>query len=241
MPVIDTALHWTNVITSNYGWSIIIVTALFNLVFFPLRYKSSVSMKRAAKLQPQMKELQAKMKKYKPTDPQFKELQTEQMALMKQGNPLGGCLPLLLQFPFFWAFFTYFSTSFVVRKQPWIGWVHDLTAPDPYYILPVLMCAAQIGSMLITPMPNSDDPAMKMQRRLMTWVMPIAFTYFFFITAPSGLMLYWMTLNLVGIGIQYVINKMMPPDVQGAIEPPAKTSKKSSKNPPAAELVGSEK
>src|SRR5690606_35218737 len=105
IPVIDTALDWTNKITHNYGWSIIIVTTLFNLLFFPLRYKSSVAMKRAAKLQPRMKELQAKMKKYKATDPQFKELQQEQLALMKEGNPLGGCLPMLIQFPFFWAFF----------------------------------------------------------------------------------------------------------------------------------------
>ena len=246
MPVIDGALDWTNKVTHNYGWSIIIVTALFNLLFFPLRYKSSVAMKRAAKLQPRMKDLQARMKKYKATDPQFKELQQEQIALMKEGNPLGGCLPMLVQFPFFWAFFIYFTTTFVVRRQPWMGWVDDLTAPDPYYILPVLMCAAQIGSMLVMPMPNADDPAVKMQRQLMTWVMPIVFTYFFLVAAPSGLVLYWMTLNLVGIGIQFAINKMIPSDD----EPPAdqgvkpnggksKSKKKSQNRPP--ELVGSEK
>jgi YidC/Oxa1 family membrane protein insertase len=229
-------------ITGNYGWSIVIVTTLFNLLFFPLRYKSTVSMKRAAKLQPRMKELQEKIKKYKPTDPQYKELQTEQMALMKEGNPLGGCLPMLVQFPFFWAFFVYFTTTFVVRQQPWILWVKDLTAPDPYYILPILMCIAQIGSTMIMPMPQSDDPAMKMQRRLMTWVMPVVITYFFLVAAPSGLVLYWMTLNLVGIGVQYAINKMMPPDVQTSATPadggPGKKSKKSASS---AELVGSGK
>ncbi len=241
IPIIDWALQLTNRLTGNYGWSIIVVTAIFNLLFFPLRYKSSVSMKRAAKLQPRMKDLQERMKKVKPTDPAFKELQSEQFALMKEGNPLGGCLPLLLQFPFFWAFFVYFTTSFVVRKQPWVGWVHDLTAPDPHYVLPVLMCAAQIGSMLVMPMPNSDDPVMKMQRRLMTWVMPIVFTYFFFVAAPSGLMLYWMTLNLAGIGIQFAINKMMPPDLKDVPVPVPAASGKKSKKGGSRELVGSEK
>lgn len=245
MPVIDFALQATNKITGNYGWSIVIVTTLFNLLFFPLRYKSSVAMKRAAKLQPRMKELQAKMKKYKPTDPQFKDLQQEQIALMKEGNPLGGCLPMLVQFPFFWAFFIYFTTTFVVRRQPWFGWVDDLTAPDPYYILPVLMCAAQIGSMLIMPMPNADDPVVKMQRRMMTWVMPIVFTYFFLVAAPSGLVLYWMTLNLVGIGIQFAINKMIPsdeePPADQGVKPDGGKSKSKKRQNRSPELVVSEK
>lgn len=242
IPVIDGALRFTNRLTGNWGWSIIIVTTLFNLLFFPLRYKSTISMKRAAKLQPQMKELQEKLKKYKPTDPQFKELQAEQMRLMKEGNPLGGCLPMLIQFPFFWAFFVYFTTTFVVRQQPWILWVKDLTAPDQYYVLPILMCAAQIGSTMIMPMPQSDDPAMKMQRRLMTWVMPVVITYFFLVAAPSGLVLYWMTLNLVGIGVQYAINKMLPPDVQQSPEPTNGKGKKPKKGASSsAELVGSEK
>lgn len=138
---------------------------------------------------------------------------------------------MLVQFPFFWAFFIYFTTTFVVRQQPWILWVKDLTAPDPYYILPVIMCIAQIGSTMITPMPQSDDPGMKMQRRLMTWVMPIVITYFFLIAAPSGLVLYWMTLNIVGIGMQFAINKMMPPDVQQTAEPAGSKKKGSKKGP----------
>jgi YidC/Oxa1 family membrane protein insertase len=243
IPVIDGALEITNRITGNYGWSIIIVTMLFNLLFFPLRYKSSVAMKRAAKLQPRMKELQEKLKKYKPTDPQFKEVQAEQMALMKEGNPLGGCLPMLVQFPFFWAFFVYFTTTFDVRQQPWIGWVQDLTAPDAYYILPVVMCAAQIGATQLMPMPQSDDPAMKMQRTLMTWVMPVFITYFFLVAAPSGLVLYWLTLNLMGIVMQYAINRMLPADVQQVPPPGGKGSKKNKepKKPSPTELVGSEK
>jgi YidC/Oxa1 family membrane protein insertase len=211
---IDKSLRITGDITGNYGLAIIVVTALVNLLFFPLRYKSTVSIRKAAKLQPRMKELQAKMKKLKMDDPEYKRLQSEQMDLMRQGNPLGGCLPLLLQLPIFWAFFNYFTTSFVVRQQPFFLWVSDLSSHDPYYVLPVVMCAAQIGSTMLTPMPNSDDPALKMQRTLMTWVMPIVFAVFFFASAPSGLMLYWLTTNVAGIGIQLAINKMLPPDQQ---------------------------
>jgi YidC/Oxa1 family membrane protein insertase len=120
--------------------------------------------------------------------------------------------------PFFWAFFVYFTTSFDVRHTPWLGWVTDLSAPDPYYILPVLMCGAQIGSTMITPMPASDDPAMRFQRTLMTWVLPVVFTYFFLVAAPSGLVLYWMTLNLVGIGSQFLINRIMPQEQEAAAQ-----------------------
>jgi len=243
---IDQALRFVDRFTGNYGVAIIIVTAFVNLLFFPLRYKSTISMRRAAKLQPRMKELQAKMKKVKMDDPEYRKLQAEQMDLMRQGNPLGGCLPLLLQLPIFWAFFNYFTTSFVVRQQPFFGWVSDLSSHDPYYVLPVVMCAAQIGSTMLTPMPNSDDPALKMQRTLMTWVMPIVFAVFFFASAPSGLMLYWLTTNVAGIGIQLAINKMLPPDPQdqnGAGEQSGKGSgkgkKKGSGSEPSPELAGS--
>jgi YidC/Oxa1 family membrane protein insertase len=242
---IDWALRFIDRFTGNYGVAIIIVTALVNLLFFPLRYKSTVSMRKAAKLQPRMKELQAKMKKLKMDDPEYKKLQSEQMELMRQGNPLGGCLPLLLQLPIFWAFFNYFTTSFVVRQQPFFAWVRDLSSHDPYYVLPVVMCAAQIGSTMLTPMPNSDDPALKMQRMLMTWVMPIVFAVFFFASAPSGLMLYWLTTNVAGIGIQLAINKMLPPDQQnqnGAGVTSGKGPKgkqKGSGTEPSPELAGS--
>lgn len=212
IPLIDSAVRAAYAVTHNYGWAIILITAAVNLLFFPLKYRSTVAMKRAAKMQPKMKELQAKMKKYKADDPEYKQLQVEQMQLMREGNPLGGCLPLLLQLPIFWSFLIYFTTSFVVRQQPFIGWVHDLSSSDPYYLLPILMCAAQIGSTMITPMPNSDDPGQKMQRQIMTWVMPVIFAVFFFASAPSGLMLYWMTSNLVGIAIQFAINRMIPKD-----------------------------
>jgi YidC/Oxa1 family membrane protein insertase len=167
---------------------------------------------------------------------------------MRQGNPLGGCLPLLLQLPIFWAFFNYFTTSFVVRQQPFFAWVRDLSSHDPYYVLPVVMCAAQIGSTMLTPMPNSDDPALKMQRTLMTWVMPVVFAVFFFASAPSGLMLYWLTTNVAGIGIQLAINKLLPPDEQnqngagvtsGKGSSGPKGKQKGSGTEPRPELAGS--
>lgn len=233
--LIDWSLRLTHRFVPNYGWAIVLLTTLFNLVFFPLKYKSTVAMRRAAKMQPRMKELQERMKKVKFDDPEFKKLQSEQMQLMREGNPLGGCLPLLIQMPFFWAFFVYLTTSFLVRREPFFLWVQDLSSPDPYYLLPVLMVIAQIGATMIMPMPATDDPAMKMQRMLMTWVMPIVFAYFFLASAPSGLVLYWMTLNLVNVAIQLTINRMLPPE---PVEPPSGPDGKKKKPKPATDPEG---
>lgn len=195
----------------NYGWAIIVVTILINLVLWPLRASSSKKMKRAAKHQPRMKELQEKLKKLKDNpkknEREIQQVQQEQMALMKEANPLGGCLPLLLQLPIFWAVYMYLSMSLDVRHAPWFGWIHDLSQPDPYKILPIVMCVTMIASTQLTPQPATADPSMKMQRIMMTWLMPILLTWFFFLGAPSGLVLYWMVSNLVGVVMQLVINK----------------------------------
>jgi YidC/Oxa1 family membrane protein insertase len=168
-------------------------------------------MKKAAKHQPRMKELQDRMKKLKENpkknERELQQLQQEQLALMKEANPLGGCLPLLLQMPIFWAFFVYLTISLDVRQAPWILWIKDLSTPDPYYALPVVMCVTMILSTKLTPQPASADPSMKMQRIMMTWLMPIMLTWLFFFSAPSGLVLYWMVSNIVGVAIQLVINK----------------------------------
>lgn len=196
----------------NFGWAIVVITALVNLLLFPLRWYSSKKMKQAAKYQPRMKELQEKMKKLKEnpkrSEKEMLALQQEQMALMKEANPMGGCLPLLLQMPIFWSFFIFLSISLDMRHAHWIGWVTDLSKPDPYYILPIIMCVTMIASTALMPQPPSVDPAMKMQRIMMTWFMPLMLTWFFFLSAPSGLVLYWMVSNIVGVGIQLVINKL---------------------------------
>lgn len=196
---------------NNYGWAIVAVTVLINLTLSPLRFYSSKKMKKAAKHQPRMKELQDRMKKLKENPKKYErelqELQTEQLALMKEANPLGGCMPLLLQMPIFWAVYLYLSSSLDVRHAPWTLWIHDLSRSDPFKLLPIIMCVTMIASTMLTPQPPSADPSMKMQRIMMTWLMPIMLTYFFFFSAPSGLVLYWMVSNVVGVAIQLFINR----------------------------------
>jgi YidC/Oxa1 family membrane protein insertase len=211
IPVLAWSLNTFNKIFHNYGWAIVATTVLLNLFLFPLRYTSSKKMKKAAKHQPRMKELQDRMKKLKENPKKYErelqELQQEQLALMKEANPLGGCLPLLLQMPIFWAVYMYLGMSLDVRHEPWILWIDDLSRPDRLGILPIVMCVTMIASTMITPQPASADPSMKMQRIMMTWLMPIMLTWFFFFSAPSGLVLYWMVSNIVGVAMQYVINK----------------------------------
>ena len=212
VPVIGWALDGLAALFHNYGWSIVLVTIIINLALSPLRWYSSKKMKKAAKHQPRMKELQDKIKKLKDNpkkhERELTQLQQEQMALMKEANPLGGCLPLLLQMPIFWAFFVYLTISLDVRHAPWMLWLKDLSTPDPYKILPIVMCVTMIASTKLTPQPATADPSMKMQRVMMTWFMPIMLTWFFFLNAPSGLVLYWMVSNLVGVVIHLVINKV---------------------------------
>ncbi|HKQ75888.1 MAG TPA: membrane protein insertase YidC [Blastocatellia bacterium] len=196
------ALRYINQFTHNFGWSIVILTVALNMLFFPLRWRSSIVMKRAAALQPQMKDIQERMKKLEKNDPRMLDLQKEQIALMKQGNPLMGCLPLLLQMPFFMAVFAILTVSIEVRNAPFIGWIHDLSSRDPYYILPIVMCVTMIAQTALTP--TTADP---IQKKLQ-YVLPVILTVAFFISAPAGLVLYWMVGNLVGVAQQYIINRL---------------------------------
>lgn len=210
VPVLAAALNRLRSLFGNYGWAIVGVTVLINLALSPLRFYSSKKMKKAAKHQPRMKELQERMKKLKENpkkhERELQELQQEQLALMKEANPLGGCMPLLLQMPIFWAVYLYLGSSLDVRHAPWILWLQDLSRPDPYKILPIVMCVTMIASTKLTPQPATADPSMKMQRVMMTWLMPIMLTWLFFFSAPSGLVLYWMVSNMVGVLIQLWIN-----------------------------------
>ncbi len=208
--LMQTVLLTIHSFTHNYGWAIVIMTILINMLFFPLRWKSSVTMKKAAALQPKMKELQERMKKIDKNDPRMVELQKEQLDLMKQGNILTGCLPLLLQMPFFTAIYLILTVSIEVRKEPFFGWMKDLSSPDPIYLLPIIMCAAMILQTKLTPTPATVDPAQQQAQKMMQYVMPVMLTAFFFIRAPLGLVLYWMVGNLVGVGQQYLINRITP-------------------------------
>ncbi|HMB28444.1 MAG TPA: membrane protein insertase YidC [Blastocatellia bacterium] len=226
------ALRAINHVTHNFGWSIVILTVALNMLFFPLRWRSSVIMKRAAALAPRMKDVQERMKKLDKNDPRMLELQKEQIALMKEGNPLMGCLPLLLQMPFFIAVFAILTVSIEVRNAPFFGWIHDLSSMDPFYILPIVMCVTMIAQTALTP--STADPIQKKVQ----YVMPLVLTVAFFRTAPAGLVLYWMVSNLVGVAQQYIINRLNPTnppaaatDTSGSDGPGPKSPKGRPKSP----------
>ncbi|NOT59066.1 MAG: membrane protein insertase YidC, partial [Acidobacteria bacterium] len=144
------ALRTLNQYTHNWGWAIVLLTIALNMIFFPLRYFSSKKMKAAAAMQPQMKALQDEMAKLGKDDPRVMELQKKQLSLMKDANPLMGCLPLLLQMPFFIAVFAVLTVSIEVRHAPFFGWLKDLSAPDPYWLLPIIMCVTMIAQTALT-------------------------------------------------------------------------------------------
>jgi YidC/Oxa1 family membrane protein insertase len=198
------ALKWVNEFVGNFGWSIIILTILINLVMFPLRHKSAVSMRKMQQIQPQVKAIQDRYAKLKMTDPARQKMNQELMELYKAkgANPASGCLPMLLTFPVLFAFYAFLSQAIELRGAPWILWIHDLSRHDPYYVTPVLMGASQFLQTKM--MPATGDPA---QQRMMMF-MPLMFMVFF-LWAPSGLVLYWLCSNLWTIGQQYFTNRLL--------------------------------
>ncbi|HET6962006.1 MAG TPA: membrane protein insertase YidC, partial [Terriglobia bacterium] len=150
------ALKWIHSYVRNYGVAIVALTLLINLALFPLKYKSIVSAQKMQKVQPQMKAIQEKFKKLKPTDPKRQQMNAEVMALYKEHgvNPLGGCLPLLLQMPFFIAFYNVLSVAIELRHAPFILWIKDLSAADHTYILPILMTVTMVVMQKMTPTPT---------------------------------------------------------------------------------------
>ncbi len=198
-------MKWMYTGIPNYGWVIVGLTILINLLLFPLKWKSLQSAFMMQKVAPQMRAIQARYKQYKFNDPRKQEMQKEIMALYKQHgvNPLGGCLPLLLQLPFFYGFYTVLSTAIELRQAPWFGWIQDLSQKDPYYVLPLLMGGMMYVSTKMTPI-STPDPA---QQRMMQ-LFPLFLT-FLFLQVSSGLVLYWTTSNVVGIAQQWFINKRM--------------------------------
>lgn len=202
--------------TGSYGVAIILFTIVIYSLFFPLKWRSSKAMKKAQKLAPKMKELQEKMKGMKQNDPRMKELQMDQLRLMKEGNPLGGCLPLLIQMPFLFALYRAITISLDFRQASFL-WIPDLSAAEPYliHILPILMTGTMIVLQLVTPAPSTDP----MQRKMMAVGMPI-FMLFFLWSAPSGLVLYWLVGNIVGFTQQFLINRWTKSDDEEVPAPP---------------------
>jgi YidC/Oxa1 family membrane protein insertase len=188
----------------NWGFAIIILTFLIKIVFFPLTYSSTKSMAKMQELQPKIKALRAKYKKAKQDINQRRQMNEEMMRLYKEHgiNPAGGCLPILIQIPVFWGFFRMLVVAMEFRHSPFILWIKDLSVHDPYYVTPILMGATQFISQKMTP--TSADPA---QAKMML-IMPVVMTVFF-MNFQSGLVLYWLTNNVLQIGQQYVMNRMM--------------------------------
>jgi YidC/Oxa1 family membrane protein insertase len=203
--------------TGSYGVAIIIFTIVIYSLFFPLKWRSSKAMKKAQKLAPKMKELQEKIKGLKQNDPRLKELQVEQLRLMKEGNPLGGCLPLLIQMPFLFALYRAITISLDFRQARFL-WLPDLSGGDPFHVLEVLMAGTMIVLQLITPAPSADP----LQRKIMAIGMPVFMLYVLW-GAPSGLLLYWLVGNIVGFSQQFLINHLTKSEDD--TEPPAKNSK----------------
>ena len=210
------ALKWINQYIGNYGWSIILLTIGINLVLFPLRHKSVVSMRRMQEIQPQVKAIQDRYAKLKVTDPARQKMNTELMELYKARgvNPASGCVPMLLTMPVLFAFYALLSVAIELRGAPFGLWIHDLSRYDPLFITPVLMGITQFWQTRLTP--TTGDPA---QQRMMMF-MPLMFMVFF-VWAPSGLVIYWFVSNLWSIGQQYLTNQLIGPPPQHVLRPAA--------------------
>jgi YidC/Oxa1 family membrane protein insertase len=187
----------------NWGFCIIILTIIIKILFFPLTYSSTKSMAKMQELQPKMKAIRAKYKKAKQDIAQRRKMNEEIMKLYKEHgvNPAGGCLPILIQLPIFWGFFQMLRTSIEFRDSPFILWIRDLSVKDPYYVTPILMGVTQYINQKMTP--TSADPT---QQKMML-IMPVVMTLFF-MNFSSGLVLYWLTNNVLQIGQQYIMNRL---------------------------------
>lgn len=203
------ALNWVNGYVGNYGWSIVLLTALINIAMFPLRHKSVVSMRRMQEIQPEVKIIQERYAKLKMSDPARGKMNTEMMNLYRERgvNPASGCVPMLLTMPVLFAFYSMLSVAVELRGAPFIGWITDLSVHDPLFITPVLMGLTQFVQTKMTP--STADP---MQQKMMMF-MPLMFM-FFFLWAPAGLVLYWTVSNMWAIGQQAVTNRIIGPPVK---------------------------
>lgn len=192
-------------VVQNWGWSIILLTILVKILLFPLTAASYRSMAKMRNVAPHMQLLKEQCGDDKA------KLQQEMMALYKREkiNPLGGCLPMLLQIPIFIGLYWALLSSVELRQAPWAGWIQDLARPDPYYILPIIMAVTMFAQTFLNPPP--PDP---MQARMMK-IMPLAFSFMFFFF-PSGLVLYYVVNNMLSILQQWLINKKISPKKETA-------------------------
>ena len=182
----------------NWGWSIVALVVLLKIAFYWLNAKAYSSMAKMKAINPRIQEMRERLK----DKPQ--QMQQEMMRIYREEkvNPMGGCLPIVIQIPVFMALYWVLQSSVEIRNAPWIGWIHDLSVPDPFFILPLLMTLSSLLQTALNPAP--PDP---MQAKMM-WIMPLMFSVMFFFF-PSGLVLYWLTNNILSIAQQWIINKRM--------------------------------
>ena len=182
----------------NWGWAIVALVFLIKLAFYWLNAKAYSSMAKMKAINPRIMEMRERLK----DNPQ--QMQQEMMRIYREEkvNPMGGCFPIMVQIPVFIALYWVLLSSVEMRNAPWIGWIQDLSAPDPYFILPVIMTLSTLLQTALNPAP--PDP---MQAKLM-WFMPLIFSVMFFFF-PSGLVLYWITNNILSIAQQWMINTRM--------------------------------
>jgi YidC/Oxa1 family membrane protein insertase len=190
-------------VVSNWGWAIVILTILINILMLPFRIKTMQNGLKMQRIQPQMNEIKEKYKKYKATDPKRNEMNVEIMKLQKDNgvNMFGGCIPTLITLPLLYAFFTMLPRVVELRQAHWL-WLPDLQSPDPWHILPIAMVLSQFLVQFYTPSPGVDPQ----QQKMMAFMMPAISGYFTW-TYGSGLALYWAVGNLISIAQQAVMNR----------------------------------
>jgi len=202
LKIIGQPLFWLleklHTLIGNWGWSIVALVVLLKVAFYGLNASAYRSMAKMKAINPRIQELRTRYK----DKPQL--MQQEMMKIYKEEkvNPIGGCLPILVQMPFFIALYSVLLSTAEMRGAPWVGWIHDLSSMDPWAILPLLMLGTSLLQVALQPTPA--DPA---QAKMM-WIMPLAFSVMFFIF-PSGLVLYWLTNNVLSIAQQWFINRQI--------------------------------
>jgi YidC/Oxa1 family membrane protein insertase len=227
------ALKWLHGIVGNWGWSIVLLTVLINLAMFPLRQKSVVSMRKMQELQPQLKAIQDRYANLKVTDPARQKMNTEVMNLYREKgvNPASGCIPMLLMMPVLFAFYALLSQAIELRGATFGWWIKDLSQPDPFFVIPILVSLTMFWQQRMTP--ATGDPT----QRQMMMLMPIVFG-FIFLTTAAGTALYWFVSNVWAIGQQYFTNWLIGPPVVHAARPAAE---RRLKNAGTGRTAGAEK
>ena len=197
-------LKWMYVhIVHNWGWAILLQTLVINLALLPLRLSQMKSMLKMQRVAPQIKAIQEKYKKYTLRDPKKAEMNEEISALYKKEgvNPVGGCLPLVIQMPFLFAYYRMLNVAMDLRHAPWL-WIHDLSSPDPRWVLPIAIVVTMFFMQRMTPQAGMDPS----QQKMMNFMMPAMLGYISF-NLPAGLSLYWAMGQLIGIVQQAALNR----------------------------------